>query len=332
MGSEAETRQIVDAITGAWRTRLICEGIRAGLIDRLDAQPRTAGEMARELDLHPETTLRILRALAALGLCHHQGGDVFTASGPGERLRGDRPDSLRGMALLWGDRIWKSLETIGETLRTGKPGRGNGDFEGMHADPAASDAFNRAMAEQSRAIAQALVRTLDFSGYRQVIDLGGGYGAVLAEILRANPDLRGQIYDLAAIGEGALRYLDEAGVGARAAFVGGSFFESVPAGADCLVIKYILHDWPDADCRHILANCRAALAPGASAIIVERIVADRITPQDESVMRTDLVMMPISGRERTLAEFHALLREGGFTPGEAHPLIDGCWAIESRAN
>lgn len=331
MTADIETRQLTDAITGAWRTRLVCEGVRSGLIDSLDATPRGAPDLAASLGLHGDTTLRILRALAALGLCRQVSADGFAASAMGERLREGAPGSLRGMALLWGERIWGQLETIGGTLRTGEPGRGNGDFDGLHSDPAASDMFNRAMAEQSRPIAEALAGAVDFSSYRRVMDVGGGYGATLAGLLQACPALEGLVYDLARIEAGARRYLDEAGVGERADFIGGSFFESVPAGADCLVVKYILHDWPDADCRRILANCRAALAPGAALIVVERIVPEIVTPRDDAVVRADLVMMPISGKERTLAEFHAMLKEAGFAPGEARPLVDGCWAVESRA-
>ena len=328
---DAQTKQLTDTITAAWRTRLIYESIRAGLMDALDTVPRAAAEIAAELGLHAETTNRFLRALAGLGLCRQVSAEAFEATELGARLKAGASGSLRGMAMLWGDRIWSSLETIGGTLRTGEPGRGNGDFSGMHADPEASDIFNRAMAEQSQPIARAAAAACDFSGYDCIMDVGGGYGALLIEILRANPPLQGMVYDLEAIGPGALRYLEEADLGGRGGFVAGSFFESVPRGVDCLLIKYILHDWSDADCLRILRNCRTALEPGAAAIVIERIVPDIMSTQDDAVVRADLVMMPISGKERTLGEYHALLGQAGFAPGETRPLVDGCSAIESLA-
>lgn len=331
MAIDAQTKQLTDTITAAWRTRLIYESIRAGLLDALGTTPRGAVEIAADLGLHAETTNRFLRALAALGLCRQVSAETFAVTETGARLKSGASGSLRGMAMLWGDRIWSSLETIGGTLRTGEPGRGNGDFSGMHADPEASDIFNRAMAEQSQPIARAVAGACDFSGYESVMDVGGGYGALLIEILRANPPLRGRVYDLDAIGPGARRYLEEAGVGEQASFTGGSFFESVPRGADCLLIKYILHDWSDPDCLRILRNCRAALEPGAAAIVIERIVPDLMSMQDDAVVRADLVMMPISGKERTLGEYHAMLKEAGFAAGETRALVDGCSAIESRA-
>jgi SAM-dependent methyltransferase len=266
-----------------------------------------------------------------LDLAEQVGDDLFVATPSGNRLRSDAPNSLRGMAMLWGDRIWRSLETIGETLRTGEPGWGNGNFGAIHSDPAASDTFNRAMAEPSVPIGRALAGACDFSRFTNVADIGGGYGAILIEVLRANPHLTGFVQDLELIADGAARYLAEAGLGDRASFRGGDFFAQVSGDADCILLKYILHDWPDDDCARILANCRTALAPGAGFILLERILPKRVGPQDEPVVRTDLVMMPISGKERTEAEFRAMLGTAGFAVDAVKPLADGCWAMETHA-
>jgi hypothetical protein len=329
--ADLETRHVIEAITGAWRTRAIYEGVRAGLLDALAQTPASSASLAAPLGLDAPTTLRILRALAVLGLCAQTGPDLFAATPAGRVLRSDAPNSLRGMAMLWGDRIWRSLETLGDTLRTGEPGWGNGNFGAIHGDPAASDIFSRAMAEQSTPIGRALATAFDFSGFRTVADVGGGYGAVLIEVLRANPGLAGFVQDLALMAEGAGRYLDQAGLGGRASFRSGDFFADVPSGADCILLKYILHDWPDHDCARILANIRAALAPGATLIVLERILPECVGAQDEPVVRTDLVMMPISGKERTEAEFEDMLAAADFAVGAVKPLVDGCWAIEARA-
>lgn len=327
----SDVAKVIDAITGAWRTRAVYEGVRSGLLDHLDDTPRSANELATTLKLDAPTCLRILRALTVLGLCEQQTSDRFAATPAGRMLRTGAPNSLRGMAMLWGDRIWRSLETLGDTLKTGEPGWGNGNFDALHADPVGSDIFNRAMAEQSVPIARALASACDFSRVQRLLDVGGGYGAVLIEILRAHPALSGSVYDLDLIGAGASRYLDEADLGGRANFRGGDFFATIPTGSDCITLKNILHDWPDDDCRRILANCRSALEPGATFIVLERIVPECVTAADAYTVRTDLVMMPISGKERTEPEFRALLDEAGFAIERIKELVDGCWAIEARA-
>jgi hypothetical protein len=329
--TDAQTRTLVEAITGAWKTRVVYEGVKSGLFEHLGPAPTSAKDLAAKLNLDAPTSVRILRALAALGLCEQVSTDSFIATETGARLRAGVPGSLRGMAMMWGDRVWKSIETIGDTLRTGIPGRGNGDFNALHSDPHQSDVFNRSMAEQSEPIAIELAKKCDFSHFKTVMDVGGGYGAVLIAVLRANPALKGFVYDLGLISAGAERYLQEAGVADRGRYLAGDFFKTVPEGADCIMLKYILHDWPDDDCTRILKNCRAALQKGAMLMVLERILPDRVGLADQYVVRADLVMMPISGKERTIEEFRTMLADTGFAMGEVKALAEGCSVIECRA-
>ena len=329
--ADLQAEQLREVITGGWRTRLIDDGVRSGLIDALGAGPRSVDELAQELGLHAETVLRVLRALATFGLCEHVSPRAFAATPLGMRLRKDAPNSMRGVALHWGGRTMASLETVGQTLETGEPGRGNGNFAALIADPVEGDIFYRAMAEQSLPVARALVEGYDFSGFDCVMDVGGGYGAVLAEILRACPSLEGAVYDLEGVSAGARRYLDETGIGARAGFEPGSFFDAVPRKADCLVLKYILHDWSDPEVATIMANCRQALEPGGKVVVIEKLLPEIVGPADESVVRSDLVMMPINGKERTLAEYRQIAADAGFAFCREVTLIDDCSAIELEA-
>lgn len=326
MDADEQAARLRELITGGWRTRLIHEGVRAGLMDALDTQPRSAEALAAGLGLHAGTVLRVLRALATFGLCDHVTPDSFALTPLGARLRGDAPDSMRGVALHWGGRTMAALETIGHTLETGEPGRGNGNFAALIADPVEGDIFYRAMAEQSAPVARALVEAVDVSGFATVMDVGAGYGAVLAEILRASPSARGIIYDLEGVAAGARRYMAEQGLAERARFVPGSFFDAVPALADCLLLKYILHDWSDPEAATIMANCRTALPAGGTLILIEKLLPGTVGPEHESVVRSDLVMMPINGKERTLDAYRRMAADAGFAFQRAVALVDDCSA------
>jgi hypothetical protein len=331
MEVDRQAQELRAAITAGWRTRLIYEGVRSGLIDALGDAPRSVDSLAAELKLDAPAVLRVLRALATFGLCRHAAPREFAASDLGARLRKDAPASLRGVALHWGGRTMAMLETIGTTLETGEPGHGNGNFAALIADPVQGDIFYRAMAEQSVPVARALVEAYDFSDFNTVMDVGAGYGAVLAEILRANPTLQGQIYDLEGVSAGARRFLDETHVGERVTFVPGSFFERVPPGADCIILKYILHDWSDPEVATIMANCRGALNVGDKIVVIEKILPEIVGPGDESVVRSDLVMMPINGKERTLAEYRDIADLAGFAYRRYGALVDDCSFIEIEA-
>lgn len=153
----------------------------------------------------------------------------------------------------------------------------------------------------------------------------------MTEVLLANPTLQGAIFDLAAVEAGADKYLLEAGVSDRARFIGGSFFDHVAPGADCVVLKFILHDWDDGECATIMANCRGAMEKDAHLLIVERIMPELVQPENEDVVRQDLVMMPINGKERTLAEMERMGSEAGFALIDVKPLAEGCSLIAMRA-
>jgi hypothetical protein len=187
-------------------------------------------------------------------------------------------------------------------------------FEGMAADPEGAAIFYQAMVETTRQAAGAVVKAYDFSGVRSLVDVGGGYGVLLAAILKAYPEMRGKDFDLPHCQEGATRLLAEGGVDGRAEFVAGSFFESVPAGADAYILKSVIHDWDDERSLAIFKNCREAMKNGARLLIIEPTVPERVgsSSHDGVIIGSDLNMLVMAGgRERTEAEFRGLLEASG---------------------
>ncbi|MGD9810859.1 MAG: methyltransferase [Sphingobium sp.] len=328
---DQEIQSLRDMISAGWRTRVIYEAVQCGLFDALTAAPIEADKLAIELDLDGETVFRVMRALASLSLCDHVPPRSFSITPMGALLQSDNPKSQRGHSMHWGGRAMESLKTIGHTLKTGEPGKGGGDFAGLNASTVDGQAFNRAMADQSRPVAKVLAQVHDFSGYSCVMDVGGGYGGSLAEVLLANPGISGAIYDLSAVEGGANAYLANVGVGDQARFIGGSFFENVVEGADCIILKFILHDWSDSECETIMANCRKAQQPGNRMLVIERIMPEAVGPGNEDVVRADMVMMPINGRERTLTEFTQMAADAGYAMGVVKPLFEGCSVMALEA-
>jgi SAM-dependent methyltransferase len=323
--------RLTSLITGCWTTQVIHEAVRLNLPDRLAAGPESADALAAACHVDAEALNRLMRALASLGLLEHLGERRFGLTPEGATLRRDAPDSLRGIAMHWGDRQWRSFGLLGEAIATGKPQVAEG-FENLQRDPQAAAVFNRAMAEQSYRIGVAAARAYDFTPFRRVLDVGGGYGAVLAAVLKAYPALRGASFDLVDVEPGARAYLREQGVADRADYLGGSFFEAVPTGFDCLVLKYIIHDWGDAESKAILAQCARAVSPGGVVLLLEQVVPERITadPKVATVLRGDLIMLNIGGKERTEAQYRALLADAGLSLTRILPTDTSFSVIEAR--
>jgi SAM-dependent methyltransferase len=318
-------------ITACWTTQVIAEAVRLGLPDRLVSGPAASDVLAVETGMNADALHRLLCAMASIGLVTHHGGLSFSLTPDGAMLCRDAPDSLRGVALHWGDRQWRSFGLLGAAVADGKAHVAEG-FENLQKDPVQSDVFNRAMAEQSLRIGRAAAQVYDFGAVKRVLDVGGGYGAVLAALLSAYPHLEGASFDLPEVEPGARRYLAEHALGTRADYVGGSFFESVPAGFDCHVLKFIIHDWGDEESRRILSNCSRSLAPGGVVLLLEQVVPDVITadPRTAAVLRGDLIMLNIGGRERTRTQYEALLRESGLALVRIVPTATTFSVIEAR--
>jgi hypothetical protein len=176
-----------------------------------------------------------------------------------------------------------------------------------------------------------VVRGYDFSAIARIVDVGGGQGEMLARILAAHPGLHGTLLELPHARDGACAHLARAGVLERCEVVVGSFFESIPAGADAYLLKAILHNWDDTACASLLHQCRDAMAPHAALLVIERILPSPGVAPAWSMARADLNMLAaLGGRERTHDEFEKLLSEGGFSLLRRLPLSLDFSLLEAR--
>jgi hypothetical protein len=139
-----------------------------------------------------------------------------------------------------------------------------------------------------------------------VVDVGGGSGAFLRALLERRPGLRGVVFDLPHVVPEARERVRVAGLQARCDCVSGSFLEAVPAGGDVYVLARIL---PGLDDERALGHVRAAMRAGGRVLIVEGVLA---APNEPDVKLMDLLMLALGGRERTDAEWRALLPAAGF--------------------
>jgi hypothetical protein len=311
-------RDMIEMIGGSWKTQVAGTAARLRIPVHLASGSSTAEEVAEAAGCPVGPTRRLLRAMCSLGLARQVDADRFASTPRGDLLRSDVAGSYYGLALSWTDRLWKAWGALESGIRTGEPQVPSGaeGFASMADRPAEAAVLNQSQADRSRGAAAEAARVYDFSRFAEVIDVGGGYGTVLAAILRACPASRGAVFELPYLEQKTLEFQATEGVGDRARFIGGSFFDRVEPGADCYVLKSILHDWDDDQCLAILRNVAAACAPGGTLIVIEQVLPEIASddPAFHSAFRTDLTMLlGTGGLERTEAEFRNLLREAGFT-------------------
>jgi SAM-dependent methyltransferase len=193
-------------------------------------------------------------------------------------------------------------------------------FSYLAAHPDAADAFHDAQAAGARLQAIMCAGALPLAGVRSVLDVGGGTGTLVSNILASNPELRGAVCDLPQAAAGARATFAEAGVAERATFEACDFFTAVPTGYDLHILTAIIHDWSDDDCIRILRNCAAALVPGGRICVVETVL--RPGQYGSFVQPTDLLMLAFTsgGRERTAEHYDTLWARAGLQCTKHHAL------------
>ncbi len=314
----AAARKLLDLINGSWVAQACYVTARLRIADLLASGPRTADDLASATGTNAPALRRLLSALGSVDVCHQRPDGSFEMTRMGSLLRADVPCSMRAWALQWGGEAWQVWANLLHSIKTGQSARslitGNTGFGHLERDPEAAAIFNQAMVDLTRLAARHIARAYDFAGKR-VMDVGGGYGELLAHILTTYPTAQGVLFDMPHAISKARAHLDGRGLAGRCEFTTGDFFASVPGGSDLYVLKTVIHDWPDDKARDILRTCRQALTAGARLLIIERLMPERLEPSEgnRALARVDLHMLVALGaQERTLNEMLALLGAAGF--------------------
>jgi hypothetical protein len=324
---------------GHYVSRALYLAAKLGLADLLKDGPRDCRDLARASETHAASLQRVLRLLASVGVFEEAESGSFSLKPLGELLRSDVAGSMRASVMLFAgvgiQDSWKDLEYC---VRTGEPAfrRTSPDadpFTSISQDPEAAALFDKAMATFAPQTAAAIAAAYDFSVFGTLADVGGGNGSLLIGILKANPALRGIVYDQPHVAERAEQEVKTAGLAERCQVIGGSFFDRVPRGADAYLLKHVIHDWNDERATAILRNCRVALPAHGKLLIVEGLYPARIDQSLESrgAAANDVNMLVCTGgRQRSEAEFRDLFAASGFRLARVVPTPARVCVIEGE--
>lgn len=281
--------------------------------DRLAAAPCGAGELAAAVDADPDALARLLRAAAGLGLLDRDAAGSWSLTATGELLRTGVPGAMGQLSRLFcDDACWRSWGQLEWSVRTGEVAfekvTGHSAFEYMAGEAQLAGIFTAAMAEGTRAAGPGVVEVCDLAGVDTLVDVGGGNGTLLRYFLDRHPGLRGILFDTP-VGIGTEQVVDPA----RAEVVTGDMFVAVPR-ADAYVVKSVVHDWDDERAVALLTRIREAMPAHGRVFVVEPVLSDDVAglAGQYTTLMSDLNMLVCAGgRERTLAEFGAVLDAAG---------------------
>ena len=301
-------------------TLRIAEHIEAGATD---VETLAAAAGCDAWTLH-----RVLTHLAGKGLFEEIAPGRFALNeaargllDPAQRIGLDLEGISGRFAHAWG--------TMLEYVRTGKPAYherfGRPFWDDLDANPEIGASFDALIGPTGHGTPSP---DFEISGgwedVRSVVDVGGGTGAMLAEILRARPQVRGTLVDLPRTVARAAQTFETAGVADRVSIAAQSFFDPLPSGADLYLLKSIINDWPDAEAIAILRGCADAARPGGRVVVLGGVT------RDEAPRPLTIEMLLLGGKQRTAGEMRELARQAGLTMTSAERQRSGYFVVELR--
>ncbi|HXQ24813.1 MAG TPA: methyltransferase [Candidatus Acidoferrales bacterium] len=307
--------QLMQFATGYMPSICLYAAAKLKIADLLAAGPKPVSELARASRANEGALYRILRALASLGVFRETALCTFANTPLSETIRSDVAGSARDTVLFMADpmhmrvfaEMMHSVETGGTAF---KKATGMGPFEFFQQNGEENAAFNAAMTSITSNFVPPVIAAYDFGESGTLADVGGGHGILLAMILQKHRGLRGIVYDLPHVVEGATPRIESLGLASRCEVVGGDFFEAVPQ-ADSYVMKSIIHDWDDARAITILKNCAKAMrGPNGKVILIEYVIVPGNEPDVAKWIDLEMLAMA-GGRERTEAEYADLFAKAG---------------------
>jgi hypothetical protein len=313
--AQAETEQLTRMMLSAALSRAICTVAELGLADHIEvgsAQP--VESLAKETGAHERSLYRILRFLASHGIFQETGHRQFDHTPLSLCLRTDAEGSFRAAAQMF-HQMFPAWDGLHHSALTGEPGFnkvfGQPIFEYIGTHMELAPIFDDGMTAIHGHETAAMLDAYDFSGVQVLADIGGGNGSLISAVLERYPEMSGLLFDLGHVIGRARENLQASGLGDRCRVIEGSFFESIPSGADAYLFRHIIHDWTDEQCVQILNHCRQVIPNNGRLLIVEAVVPTGNQPSLAKDFDMTMLTFP-GGIERTEMEYRALLEQAGF--------------------
>jgi hypothetical protein len=302
--------------------KALLTAVRLDVFGTLADGPATAAELRERLGLHGRGLTDFLGLLTALGLLRRDGDGRFrNAEGADAYLVPGRPGCVAGFLTGADVNLYPVYGRLADALRTGRP-QADGDFTAMLDDPRALGGFVRMMDGLTQGLGAELSAALEGVEYRSVLDAGGCRGHLLGQLLGHRADLTGQVFDLPQMEPFFHAYMAELGLAARASFHPGDFFRDPLPPADVIVLGHILHDWDAAQRRQLLDRAFAAVNPGGTVLVYDRMLGRRADDTENLVASLNMLLVTEGGGEYSADDVREQALRAGFASVTDRPLAD----------
>ena len=316
METKSPAAWMKEKVYGYWFSQALHCAAALNLADIIHQNgPSRVSELAKKTGSNEKNLYRLLRLLASEEVFEETEKGVFALTSRASQLRSDIPGSQYAMAIMSGSEHYLASSRMIDAVRSGRCAyeiaHGKPLFEYLKEHPGSARIFDMAMQSIHGTETMQMLEAYDFSKFETLMDIGGGNGSLLVEVLRANPGLKGVLFDQGHVIEAVRGFMEGHGFANRCQLISGDFFVSVPKGADACLLRHIIHDWDDETSVKLFRIIREVLPANGRMLVVDAVLPEGNTPHPGKLF--DWIMMGIPGGvERTEAEFRDILQQGGF--------------------
>lgn len=301
--------------------KALLTAVELDLFTKLHAGSATEEQLRKSLALHGRGLGDFLNLLVALGLLEKEGDRYRNAAGADRYLVTNLPTYVGGFMHRANNNLYPAWGLLTEALKTGKP-QAEGDFEQVIANPKVLGQFIRMMDALTQVLGPQLIEAFEWSEFKTMLDIGGCRGNMASQIVKANPDLYGHVFDLPPMKPFFTEHMATLGLTDRLEFHGGNVFHDDLPSADLVVLGHILHDF---DCDHrkrILQKAAASVNPGGTLLVYDRMLDEDPRHVENLVISIDMLLVSDGGSEYPASEVRTHAAEVGFTDFSEKPLGD----------
>jgi acetylserotonin N-methyltransferase len=315
----ADPTPVLELLDGFRASKVMFAGVALGLFDRLARGPAPLETLARDLPAEPDALRRLLDACVMVKLLTRSGPDYANSLAASVYLCKDSPRRLTGYINYSNTVLWKLWANLEDAIREGTNrwkqtfGLDGPIFSHFFRNDEDRREFLMGMHGHGQISSPRVAAAFDLGRFHRLADLGGATGHLAVAACRRYPGLRAVVFDLPPVIPLARELVSQSGVGDRIELVEGDFFRDPLPEADLFAVGRILHDWTEDKIRLLLRKIHERLPPGGALLVAEKLLDDERSGPRWAVMQSLNMLACTEGKERTLGEYAALLKEAGFT-------------------
>lgn len=323
---------MMNHIENFWLAKGLSTALELNIAEHINKGKNTLNDLAEVTQTNPDALYRLMRMLCAHDIFTQLKNKTYGLT-PYSRVLLEGKDSVKYMLLSHLDKIHFDLfSEMDYTLKTGTNAAQKlfqkDIFSHIQETPDQQELFIKGMSDTSELLAPVLLSSYNFSHFNYIIDIGGGHGSLLCNILIKHKQLKATLFDSKQVLERAMPLIESFNLKDRINIIEGDFFQEVPEGADLYILKNILHDWDDENSILILRNIHKAMSAGSKLLIIECIIKNDNKYSYGKMLDILMLLGTQNGRERTVEEFQNIFKKSGFTINKVIPTIAPLSLIE----